>query len=971
MSQGYYFLIVVLISVCAPFMCAADGLVAYWPFDGSAVDASSNGHDGTLMNGPVWSSEGDLGGCLSFDGVDDYVTVASYKGISGGTSRTCMAWIKTSAVSGEIVTWGNSDSGAKWIVRVNETGTLRAEVEGGYIYGTTAIDDGAWHHIAVVLDDDGTPDIEEVLLYVDGQLEVTAASLDEPINTAADQDVTIGVYTLVGTRYFEGLIDDVRIYETSLGVTDIWSLYPGLDPGFDGGEGTVDDPFEISTALQLISIGSNPSLLAKHYILTDDIDLSGHLFTDAVIAFDERFFGSFNGDGQTIRNLRIQTSENAPLGLFGFIEEGASVSNLILEDVFIEGTSGIGALCGLNWGTISNCHVTGEMIGTSTVGGICGRNDNWGVISHCSATVQLTVSTRWGGGICGQNAPGTITQCYAAGEITGNARYLGGICGLNELDSEIADCYCTVNVTGYSEIGGFCGENISSIARCYSAGTVSGDHYIGGFCGFNASEEIMGCFWDTDISEMTMGIGYDDTDDSSIDLTGLSTATMQKRDTFLFSGWDLVGESMNGEEEIWRICREGQTSPQLSWELSDTGDCEAIVPIGGYGGGSGTEGDPYLISEPIHLYEMYAKTDPNPYYYSEPVFYLQTSDIEMTGLKMKTIPMLIGIYEGDDHTIHNLAIHEIPPADWYGPSSTGLFESVGRDNGPYSAVRNLHLENVQITGGRMVGSLAAKVVGTIINCSSSGSVHAAGAEISQDAWVGGLAGLVYLTGNIEKCFSSCSVSAESLWGGSYAGGLVGENQMATIINCYADGSVSAIYAGGLLGSMIGGRVSNCYSTSVIDESSWQGAGLIGSFYDYFGQYTIANCYWDTEISGVTEGIPGLPDDPNVVAGLATVQMKQQNSFKAWDFVAEGDNGDNEIWRMCVDGVDTPRLSWEFARWGDFACGDGVDLGDLQALAEHWLLVGTAHPTEFNHACDANGDEVIDMADFGVLSENWP
>ena len=90
----------------------------------------------------------------------------------------------------------------------------------------------------------------------------------------------------------------------------------------------------------------------------------------------------------------------------------------------------------------------------------------------------------------------------------------------------------------------------------------------------------------------------------------------------------------------------------------------------------------------------------------------------------------------------------------------------------------------------------------------------------------------------------------------------------------------------------------------------------------------------------------------------------------WDFVGEDVNGENEIWRMCVDGVEYPRLSWEFARNGDFACGDGVDIFDLQAVAEHWLLAEATDPVAFSYACDANGDGVIDLADFAVLGENW-
>ena len=153
---------------------------------------------------------------LEFDGVDDHVVITGYKGVTGTQNRTVSAWIKPSSVSGEIITWGNNSTpGNQWIVRVNETGALRAEVAGGYIYGTTLLTDGSWHHIAVVLDSDGTPDISEVLLYVDGSPETIAAVNVEPINTASDLNVTIGVY-LVGSRFFQGQIDEVRIYDRAL-----------------------------------------------------------------------------------------------------------------------------------------------------------------------------------------------------------------------------------------------------------------------------------------------------------------------------------------------------------------------------------------------------------------------------------------------------------------------------------------------------------------------------------------------------------------------------------------------------------------------------------------------------------------------------------------------------------------------------------------------------------------------------------
>jgi hypothetical protein len=202
-----------------------DGAVAYWKLDettGSAAsDYSVNAHHGTLMNmdNSDWVA-GKLGNALDFDGVNDYVEIQGYKGVTGTASRTCAAWIKTDKASSQILNWGTLLTGQKWIVRINENGTLRAEVQDGYIYGTRVLTDNQWHHIAVALYDDGSPNISEARLYVDGQLETTGGILACAVNTAAVQDVQLGVFT-VSPLYFRGLIDDVRIYDRALSAAEI------------------------------------------------------------------------------------------------------------------------------------------------------------------------------------------------------------------------------------------------------------------------------------------------------------------------------------------------------------------------------------------------------------------------------------------------------------------------------------------------------------------------------------------------------------------------------------------------------------------------------------------------------------------------------------------------------------------------------------------------------------------------------
>ncbi len=205
--------------------------VGYWQFndpgDTTADDASDNGYDGTLTNMDIssWTLGKQCTG-LAFDGVDDYVEIPGFKGITGQNSRTCTAWIKTSTTSGEILTWGQEYNGGRWIIRVNEGGQLRAEVQGGNIIGSTLINDGTWHHIAVVLENDNSPAIEEAKLYVDGQLEIISASVTEPINTGFAENVLIGTYFAANNpRWFNGLIDEVRIYGRAVNAGEIQDMY--------------------------------------------------------------------------------------------------------------------------------------------------------------------------------------------------------------------------------------------------------------------------------------------------------------------------------------------------------------------------------------------------------------------------------------------------------------------------------------------------------------------------------------------------------------------------------------------------------------------------------------------------------------------------------------------------------------------------------------------------------------------------
>jgi len=205
-------------------------MAAHWKLDESsgtsAADSSGNNRNGTAMNDPTWQpSGGKKDGALQFDGIDDFVEIddPNYKGVTGSASRTAAAWIKTSTTSGShnIVTWGSNVTGQAWVFTVANSKLVLA-VKDGLIIGSTPIADDTWHHVAAILDDDGTADVSEVQLYVDGQLETLSFVLAQPINTASGDNVKIA--TFGGGFLFNGLIDDVRIYDRALTLEDIQTL---------------------------------------------------------------------------------------------------------------------------------------------------------------------------------------------------------------------------------------------------------------------------------------------------------------------------------------------------------------------------------------------------------------------------------------------------------------------------------------------------------------------------------------------------------------------------------------------------------------------------------------------------------------------------------------------------------------------------------------------------------------------------
>jgi uncharacterized protein (TIGR02145 family) len=198
------------------------GLVAYYPFSGNANDESGNGNNGTV-SGAIDSTDrfGHNSSSYFFDG-NDTIWVTGYKGISGTGSRSISGWIKTTGINEPIVVWGNAVNGQANNLSA-QGGKLIFTIGGGNVTGSTIINDNKWQHVAMSWEDDGTPDVIDAKLYVDGKLESPSNTTSQTLNTGSTNDVRIGLD--LSSNYFNSSIDDIRIFSTALDSTDIAALY--------------------------------------------------------------------------------------------------------------------------------------------------------------------------------------------------------------------------------------------------------------------------------------------------------------------------------------------------------------------------------------------------------------------------------------------------------------------------------------------------------------------------------------------------------------------------------------------------------------------------------------------------------------------------------------------------------------------------------------------------------------------------
>jgi len=373
------------------------------------------------------------------------------------------------------------------------------------------------------------------------------------------------------------------------------------------GEGTEASPYLISNLEELYWIADqvnnhDNSFEGKYFLQVNDIDASetkdwfdGEGWTPigcSESTFKEDYYtnfecqkvsfeGIYKGNNKRINSIYIDINVSlTPVGLWGGIGENGVVENLELDNYFIRGTQIVGSIGGINNGRIENCTLNGTLSSAGLLGGIAAENN--GEIIHCTANWNYSNNLEYGiiercaaGGIVGVNT-GNISKSSCGIVFEGKIIHyeFGGALAYNI--GLVSQCACKSNNETNEILSGFVVSNWyeGRILNCYShiwsnrnrffdcnwGNIIENCYSIGSawvFADCNGGDTISNNFW-----ELQSG------DSEIFDFaTGLTTSEMKNATNYLDAGWDFVGETANGTENIWAIDPDYNDGyPYLTWE---------------------------------------------------------------------------------------------------------------------------------------------------------------------------------------------------------------------------------------------------------------------------------------------------------------------------------------------------------------------------------------------------------------------
>jgi hypothetical protein len=211
---------------CDIYWKAEPNLVAHWKLDEAvgtvALDSSGYGNHGILIGDPCWVT-GRVSGAILFDGDGDYVYCSNSPSFDITNQITVAAWVNITTVPvhwASIATKGDS----AWRISTFEGQrkfhfALTGPPDYARVDGSTEVSAGEWHHVV------GTYDGANIRLYVDGVEDPNSPQSYSGLISTNNYNVCIGENSEMPGRYWNGHIDDVRIYNRALSAEEVRTLF--------------------------------------------------------------------------------------------------------------------------------------------------------------------------------------------------------------------------------------------------------------------------------------------------------------------------------------------------------------------------------------------------------------------------------------------------------------------------------------------------------------------------------------------------------------------------------------------------------------------------------------------------------------------------------------------------------------------------------------------------------------------------
>ncbi len=306
---------------------------------------------------------------------------------------------------------------------------------------------------------------------------------------------------------------------TDISIEGITLTFPEAVSFALSGNGSSSNPYLLKNAADFRTLSqavrTGNSFSGKYFALAGDVSLANLPYTWEPIGDEATpFSGFFDGRNYTVSGLTADGRGFPNVGLFGYLSDSGRIENLKMSGLTLRSSGAtLGAICSTSYGKISNCHVSGRLVGTGEVmGGIVGQSV--GTIEGCSFTGNIDGAGSIAG-IAGLNY-GQISKCHTLGtvELSGmnSSMYhqAAGIAAqmLTPKDSpraSITDCYVGGAISdnyGFSPVGGIvCLAAQSTVERCFNAATISALHrntendiYAGGVAAWSQGATIKDCF---------------------------------------------------------------------------------------------------------------------------------------------------------------------------------------------------------------------------------------------------------------------------------------------------------------------------------------------------------------------------------------------------------------------------------------------------------------------------------------------